>query len=202
MKLSPRMVLFGFVGLIIVSITVAVISNRVQAPSDDGSTTTPYQPQPTNRNEPQKKVNHLATTFNYELEVPAKWEEVAHSSNFYYLKQFRAPDGSQFEMLVYENQANLNAFLTERDQQSQTAWEGYPSNKVLEENAVTVAGYPAINRLEEMLAAGFTVKSTYLTVGNNTYSFIVYPSDEAMTELNNSDVGIYYDQVVNSFKIR
>lgn len=202
MRLSPRIVFLGLIGLTFVSATVAVISNRVQAPSDEDSTSNLNQTQPTPRKDTLKKVNHLSTTFNYELEIPASWGEVAHSSEYYYLKQYRAPDGSRLEIIVYEDQDNLTTFITERDLQSQTAYEGYPSIEVLEETSVTVAGYPGITRVEDRIPAGFTVRSTYLTVDNNTYSFTIYPSDQAMTELDNSVVGVYYDQVINSFKVR
>lgn len=137
--------------------------------------------------------------YNFGISLPADWREVEHSSNFDYIFPFEALDKSQFQITVSTPVAiSLEKYLEKMDQESSTAWEGQPSKKVISTLATNRAGYPAILRKEDWLAAGFTTFSTYIKVDGRVYTFTVLPyGDRPLVEQEAYDKNL---QILDSFK--
>lgn len=92
---------------------------------------------------------------------------------------------------------SLQQWLDNRDKESQTAYEGQPSKRILTTKPTIVSGYPAIERKEEWLAAGFTTVITYVMVEGNAYVIELIPQ----AELAASDLRATYEAVVGSLVI-
>ena len=111
----------------------------------------------------------------------------------------KKPTGESISITLYPAILNpsLQQWLDARDKQSQTAYEGQPSKKILTTKPTVVSGYPAIERKEEWLAAGFTTVVTYVMVEGNAYVIELIPQ----AELAASDLRATYEAVVGSLVI-
>ena len=107
----------------------------------------------------------------YEIMIPADWTELEHSSNFYYLNNFRAPDESGIN-IIYQaaNGRTLEQFLKDIDQDAKVAYEGQPATRVVSSRQTSLAGYPAVEREEDLLAAGLKQFVTYVLIKDKVYS--------------------------------
>lgn len=134
----------------------------------------------------------------YLVKIPSDWVETEQSADFDYIRSFTAPDGSYFEILVTANiTTTLDQYLAYRDRKSATSWEGKPSKLVINTAPASIAGQPAVHRLERLLAADMTVEVTYAKFGSQVISLTNRPDPSG--ELDYSAVGLNYDNILNSF---
>lgn len=137
--------------------------------------------------------------YGYQVEMPANWVGIERSSNFPNLSSFGATDESILEIMVVQNKdGSLEDYLKTIDQEAQTGWEGLPAKKISESQKVDLAGFDAVERKEEWLAAGFTTLVTYVAVGDKIIHFAIHPGRETYFR---SEVGEKYDQVLSTFQV-
>lgn len=109
------------------------------------------------------------------------------------------PTGETIQVMVKAAvlSPSLEDWLQNRDKESATAYEGQPSKKILTTRQTVVSGYPALERKEEWLAAGFTTVVTYVKAENNIYVIELLPQ----AELAASELRSIYEAVVGSLVI-
>lgn len=206
--ISPKnqLPLMYFVIGMIVVILVAVVSfgagKRVASPVETNApvsvtpSTTP--PVPTSDSTAGWKT-YINEQYGYTIRWPDNWTEAEHSSNFRYLVPFEAPDKSQIQITALENNfQTLDAHLKHQDEIDSTGWEGSPAKEIKEAKGSAVGGYPAIERKEDWLAAGFTTTATYVAKGKNVYSIVILPYGEG--ELATQEAAKLYHQILSTFQ--
>lgn len=192
-----RIILYSVFGLILASVLIftgdKLGQNQIK-PTPSSS----FGPTPT----PNPTVNWQAyknNIFFYELKFPKNWVETETSFKFQETTSFKAPDGSWFEIIVNkaENQTP-DEYLESLDEQRLMGFEGESSVGVVESKKKTVAGYLAIERKEEKLAAGLTTIVTYILIDDQVFSFTVFPGEDG--ELAKSEAYKKYQQILSTFK--
>ncbi len=133
------------------------------------------------------------TTERYRITIPGDWIATEGMTGIY-----QAPDGSTLSVTVFESDTDsLSAYLASLDKLTSTSWEGKPAINVITSKAVTVIGLPAIQRIEELLAADFTTIHTYLLVNRQVYSFSIIPLEIPYDQ---TDIFSRYEEVINTFE--
>ena len=192
-----RIILYSVFGLILASVLVfagyKLGQNQIKPTSSSS-----FGPTPT----PNPTINwqtYKNNIFFYELKFPKNWVETETSFNFQETTSFKAPDGSWLEIIVNkEENQTLDEYLESLDEQRLVGFEGEPSVEVAESKKKTVAGYLAIERKEEKLAAGLTTIVTYILIDDQFFSFTVFPREDG--ELAKSEAYNKYRQVLSTFK--
>lgn len=142
--------------------------------------------------------------YHYEMKFPADWKQIEHSSNFEYITSYRSSDDSYLEIIATKVPADqtLDQYLAQMDQTNATGYEGKPSKKILSTNQTKVDNQPAIKRVEEWLAAGFTTSVTYVKIDYDkldsyVFSFAAIPSGD------NQDGEAFkqYSTILSTFKM-
>ncbi len=109
------------------------------------------------------------------------------------------PTGETIQVMIKAAVLNpsLEDWLSNRDKESATAYEGQPSKKILTTRQTVVSGYPALERKEEWLAAGFTTVVTYVKAEGSVYVIELLPQ----AELAAAELRRIYEAVVGSLVI-
>jgi hypothetical protein len=142
---------------------------------------------------------YLDTHFGFEIKHPGNWATNPTPAEQPGEISFSAPDGSGLDVIIISDSSKTVAdYLVSTDKKSLTAFEGQPSKTILTSKKITVAGTPAVQRNERLLAAGFTTTVTYLK--KNDRIIII----EALPGLSSDDITseerAMYDQILSSFK--
>lgn len=160
---------------------------------------TPTVPNPTPTPTPTPSISLLGiqriTTEKYKINIPSDWKQPGGEGG-----TFQAPDGSSLSISVGETnskQESLTDYLVELDSLQKTSWEGQPVKKVISSRNISIAGFPAVQRIEDWMAAGFTTINTYILVNQTIYSFFIIPSDLSYDK---TDVFKEYNSVLDSFE--
>lgn len=108
--------------------------------------------------------------------------------------------GSDYQLkyqVVNDSSPTITEYLIKADAVSQTAYEGYPSIKILETKKTVINGLNCIQRKEELLAAGFTQIKTYFKKGQNIVSLAIIPGPGIDITPTQTDT---YSQILSTFK--
>lgn len=112
--------------------------------------------------------------YHYQFTLPASWhlatiggpDEPSTFSTTY------TKDNYRFVIEVFPTTfPTIQSYLADADHKSQTAWEGYPSIKVLSTKLTKINSYSVVQRQEDWLAAAFAkpVTSTYFLFNKTIY---------------------------------
>jgi hypothetical protein len=161
-------------------------------------TPTPTKPSPT-PDDTEKWQTHTNEKYGYMVKWPSNWIPIEHSSNFDYITEFGAPDGSTIRIMIEDNQGlTLNQYLENLDQESKAGYEGKPSLRIITSKNSSLAGYPAIERQERILAAGFTSLVTRTAVRDKILTVTLLPHRNI--ELSQTEAYSKYYQILSTFQ--
>ena len=177
-------ILFLLLGLV-VGYTSAIYLPRPNILSQKTRT-----PTPTPTSIPTPDTNQAINTPKFKITIPPNWKPMDGGG-------YQAPDGSTFVLTVFVNQDSLSDYLAKKDKTDQTAWEGQPSKKIISSKKTTVAGLPAIQRIEEWLAADYITINTYTLVDRVIYSFYIAPFEIPYDQ---TEVYEKYQSILDSFE--
>lgn len=193
-KISPLFILFISIVFLLVGIAIGyalalyVPSSDLLSPKVETSITSPTVIQTT-----PSTGGNVITTERYRITIPNDWVATEDVVGIY-----QAPDGSTLSVTVFESDTDsLKTYLANLDKLTSTSWEGKPAVKVIDTKEVTVIGLPAIQRVEELLAADFTTIHTYLLINRQVYSFSIIPLEIPYTQ---TDVYSRYEEVINTLE--
>ena len=147
-------------------------------------------PAPTPTTNPIPDKNQAINTPKFKITIPPNWKPMDGGG-------YQAPDGSTFVLTVFVNQDSLSDYLAKKDKTDQTAWEGQPSKKIISSKKTTVAGLPAIQRIEEWLAPDYITINTYTLVDRVIYSFYISPFEIPYDQ---TEVYEKYQSILDSFE--
>ncbi len=137
--------------------------------------------------------------YGFEFGYPVLWEIINYPSNAYGIGfVLQASDYSGLKIITFKiKQQTLKQYLEAGDKVNQTAYEGSPSKTILSTKEITVANFPAIQREESWLAAGFTTIVTYLKKDDIVYSFQLQVNSSGIFTASDQ---ITYNKILSTFK--
>ena len=189
----------AFIGILLIALGIGTGLGVVLSRQSNTSSPMKATPTPANaiRSDWKTYTNDL---YGYTIKFPKNWVPVEHASNVQNVDSWKAPDGSTIQILVTELESSLtlDQYLERLDQTNSTGWEGKPAVNVIHvKRGLTVGSEPAVQRTEDMLAAGFTTTSTYVKNGKYVYSLRILPGGEG--NISNSQAAAQYDATLASF---
>jgi len=152
----------------------------------DGSNTTP--------------IIVSSSKYRYSLEIPSDWTKLAGPPENETLFNFRKGDFEIGLSIIPTTSNTIQSYLQLADQESQTAWEGQPSIKVISTKLTKINAYSVVRREENWLAAAFAkpVVNTYFLYQGNIYSitlkYLGSVSNPTVTE------ETVYNQALSTFR--
>ncbi len=90
----------------------------------------------------------------------------------------------------------LYQYLLAQDKLNQTAYEGTPSVKVLDTSDMVIAGVQSTQRMEDLLAAGFSTLVTYIKKGDKVFR-VTAGFDDKTNKITNEEE---YNKILTTFK--
>jgi len=119
-----------------------------------------------------------------------------NSDIFYIWKGKNQPSDFTARIYIDKNiSTDLQQYLKQGDEFSQTAYEGTPSKEILSSKNIVVDNLPAIQRREEWFAAGFEALVTYVKSGSDIYHIEVI--DLGVGSDNKIEI---YNKMLSTFK--
>lgn len=189
--------LIGALFLIQFLITRYQLRQHQAEPSPTPSITANPSPDPT-----YDWQTYQSQLYGYEIKFPPDWKQTEHSSNFENITSYQALDDSQFEIIstTVEPSQSLTDYLTQYDEESKTGYEGKPSRRIISTQSTQLAGIDAVERDEEWLAAGFTVKTTFVKLKNQVHQLVAIPTYDEKG--NHTDSAAYqnYSLILSTFQ--
>ncbi len=159
---------------------------------------------PVQKDETASWKTYTSDNYNFELKYPPSWTVQAAHDDAYDAESlsFQAPDTSGVDLFVDADvkDKNLAEYMKAADEISKTAYEGQPSKEIVSSQNIMVAGQPAVRRVENLLAAGFTTISTYVMNGGNVYWLWLRVSGLEPNLKYTVEEQKNYDRVISSFK--
>src|SRR3989344_240825 len=152
----------------------------------DGSNTTP--------------IIVSSSKYRYSLEIPSDWTKLAGPPEDETLFNFRKGDFEIGLSIIPTTTKTIQSYLQLADRESQTAWEGQPSIKVISTKLTKINAYSVVKREEDWLAAAFAkpIVNTYFLYQGNIYSitlkYLGSASNPTVTE------ETVYNQALSTFK--
>ncbi len=134
----------------------------------------------------------------FSFDYPSSWnankEALLETGNYVYIS---SPNQSIFLIDITEdNSKTISEYLSKKDKQNSTEYEGTSSIAVISTKKTVIAGLNCIQRQENYNAAGFSVFSTYFKNGNNIYVLTLQPKEGV---INSNDINIY-QEILSTFK--
>ncbi len=127
-------------------------------------------------------------SFGLTLKYPADWT-VTFDENFKDYIDFSPAEGNGFAVLIIKDadkKQTLAQWLKARDKEASEVMGGQYKDKVISSKNVKVGKLSAVQRVEYLDAAGFTLIHTYLKKGGDVYMFTlrimesgIYTAEEA-----------------------
>lgn len=139
--------------------------------------------------------------YYFSVDIPSSWTPVVQETQTPGLFQYKASDGSLFELLVRDlpSGTTLDQYLSEQDQIAQTANNGQPSKNILSTTTVSPSALSGVERREEFLAAGLTGVVDYFTGSDRVYSLSFVPGPD--NNIDASQVFKEHQNILTTFAI-
>jgi hypothetical protein len=141
-----------------------------------------------------------SSKYRYSLEIPSDWTKLAGPPENETLFNFRKGDFEIGLSIIPTTTNTIQSYLQLADQESQTAWEGQPSIKVISTKLTKINAYSVVRREENWLAAAFAkpVVNTYFLYQGNIYSITLkyLGSDSNPTVIEET----VYNQALSTFR--
>lgn len=189
-------ILILFFLLVLVMVTMKIISKPPNPQLSPQPTQNPIEseaPSPT-----AGWIIYTNNNLGFQVKIPKDWKTETHDEqpNLAWLK---ASDQSSIEISVTNTTSgSLDDYLSGFDETSKTAWEGKPSKEIIQTKDFLLGEYPAKQRTEKWLAAGFETTATYSLIKGKVFSFTVTPSPSG--EARSSNANDNYNLILSTFE--
>ncbi len=182
LKKPPKLLyLFGGLALILISLALGIIffgKDKTASPTGSSSSSA-------NLEDSTAWPKYTNTEFFYELSIPPKWIEIAHSPLHPELALFNALDTATLEIIAQKNPLSLNDYLAAQDEANKD------TIKPTKTSQVKVGQYDGYERAESWPKVGLQGIVTYIKVSDMLYTFTLNPAGGKNTITNESIIRSY-----------
>lgn len=181
-KPPKHLYLFGGLALILISLALGIIFFGKGKTTSPGSLISQNKTNPEDSSTWPKYVN---TEFFYELAIPPKWMEIAHSPLHPELALFNALDTATLEIIAQKTSLPLDEYLAAQDETNQDILKSTKTSQV------KVGQYDGYERLESWPKLGLQGIVTYIKISDMLYTFTLNPAGGKNAVTNESIIRSY-----------